>query len=417
MAYKIGYANGHKELLVAVKGFLCDAKKAYNIAAGVGNTGDGFVSAERAGAAPVDETWTLTATSATNFTVTGSVSGAQAAATVATPYDNGIVAFTIIAGDTAFIATDSFTFTVADGLGATELYTATRYDTDYDGAGGYELILMGPGTAGTDEIYSAIQTVEDAGDDYYNWRIAGMTSYTATDLQYMPGLTQGRLPRLLMWTNKIQYWCVANGRRFIVVAKVSGVYEACYLGFALPYGLPTQFPYPMVVGGAACPSATASHNRYSSTETSHRGFANPNGVSATVCTETVFDSVNDAASLKILHGTSWIKIAGKAGSTLWTTNVVWPYSSHVASSGYYPIDAVSLYLRENIDGSYPIFPTVPMISSPSKHIVGELQGVFALPAFGGIAAEDTFAIGGDTFVAFPIIPNAARGDFWALKLE
>ena len=62
MAFKIGYADGHKELLIALKGFLCNAKKAYNIAAGVGNTGDGYVSAERASDSPVAETWKLTAT-------------------------------------------------------------------------------------------------------------------------------------------------------------------------------------------------------------------------------------------------------------------------------------------------------------------------------------------------------------------
>jgi len=413
MAYKIGYADGHKELLVAIKGFLCDAKKAFDIAAGGGNTGDGYVSAERASTSPVDETWTLTATSATNFTVTGSVSGAQAAATVGTPYDNSIVAFTIIAGDTAFVSSDSFTFDVADGLGATQLYTATRYDTDYDDVGGYELILMGPGTAGTDEIYSAIQTVEDAGDDYYNWRIAGMTSYTDTDLEYMPGLTQGRMARLLLWQNKIQYWCVANGRRFIVVAKVSGVYEASYLGFALPYGLPTQFPYPLIVGGAASPPATASHNRYSSLETSHRGFPSPYANAAGVCTYLTFDPVYDYSTLKILQGTSWIRIRNHYTTGLYTTNVVWPYSSDSYTTNQY----FSEKLRENVDGTYPIFPTVIMCETPNKHIFGEMQGVFAVNGFGGIAAEDTFAIGGDTYVAFPIIPNADANDFWALKLE
>ena len=412
MAYKIGYANGHKELLVAVKGFLCDAKKAWNITAGA-NTGDGYVSAERAGAAPIDETWTLTATTATNFTVTGSVSGAQAAATVATPYDNGIVAFTIIQGDILFVAADSFTFVVVDGLGATELYTAMRYDTDYDGSGGYELILMGPGTAGTDEIYSAIQTVEDAGDDWYNWRIAGMTSYTATDLEYMPGLTQGRMARLLLWAQKIQYWCVANGRRFIVVAKVSSVYEASYLGFALPYGLPTQFPYPMIVGGAACPGTTAADNRYSSIVASHRGFPSPYADAGAVCTNLTFDPTADYSTLKILQGTSWIRI-----SRMITTNIVWPYtSSYYQASDIAPYHQFSNLLRENIDGSYPIFPTVIMCNSPNKHIFGEMQGVFAVNGFGGIAAEDTIAIGGVTYVAFPIIPNADANDFWALKLE
>ena len=58
-----------------------------------------------------------------------------------------------------------------------------------------------------------------------------------------------------------------------------------------------------------------------------------------------------------------------------------------------------------------------MIENPNKHILGELQGCFAVPGFGGIAAEDTFAIGAGTYVAFPIIPNADANDFWALKLE
>ncbi|MCJ7776871.1 MAG: hypothetical protein MUP16_00935, partial [Sedimentisphaerales bacterium] len=96
------------------------------------------------------------------------------------------------------------------------------------------------------------------------------------------------------------------------------------------------------------------------------------------------------------------------------TNVVWPYSS----ASYGLIDGwFSAKLRENVDGSYPIFPTLIMCSSPNKHIFGELQGVFAVPGFGGIAAEDTFTIGANTYVAFPIIPNASRYDFWALKLE
>lgn len=60
----------------------------------------------------VVETWTLTATSPTTFSVVGSVSGAQAAATVNVPYDNGIVQFTINSGVVAFIAGDAFAFDV-----------------------------------------------------------------------------------------------------------------------------------------------------------------------------------------------------------------------------------------------------------------------------------------------------------------
>ncbi len=71
------------------------------------------------------ETWSIVATSATNFTVTGFLSGAQGAATVGVPYNNGIISFTITAGGTPFVATDAFTLvistnTVANPLGAND---------------------------------------------------------------------------------------------------------------------------------------------------------------------------------------------------------------------------------------------------------------------------------------------------------
>ena len=59
----------------------------------------------------VEEVWTITATSATNFTVTGSVSGAAPAATVGTPYSD-VLSFLITAGGTPFIAGDEFTITI-----------------------------------------------------------------------------------------------------------------------------------------------------------------------------------------------------------------------------------------------------------------------------------------------------------------
>jgi hypothetical protein len=73
----------------------------------------------------VAELWTLTAINATTFSVTGAVSGATANATVGVPYNNGILAFTINAGGTAFVASDAFTVnvtsaTVSDPLGAND---------------------------------------------------------------------------------------------------------------------------------------------------------------------------------------------------------------------------------------------------------------------------------------------------------
>jgi len=61
------------------------------------------------------ETWTVTATSATDFTVVGSVSGTHANATLGTGYtsSNG-VSFLISAGNIPFVAGDKFVFNVVD---------------------------------------------------------------------------------------------------------------------------------------------------------------------------------------------------------------------------------------------------------------------------------------------------------------
>lgn len=59
-----------------------------------------------------EEVWTITATSPTAFTVSGSVSGDQADATVNQYYNNGIVSFTINSGSVPFQAGDVFTITL-----------------------------------------------------------------------------------------------------------------------------------------------------------------------------------------------------------------------------------------------------------------------------------------------------------------
>lgn len=308
---------------------------------------------------------------------------------------------------------------IDDGIGsgeASQAWTVLKYDKNYDAAGGYEVYLRGPGMSGEDEIYVGINTVKSAGDDYYNWRLFGMTGWVdGVDTEYQPGITQGRLPRMLLWNQPIKYWFVANGRRFIVVAKISSVYECCYMGFALPYGLPTQFPYPLVVGGSACPYTTGSYNRYSSTQNDHRSFMNPYGYAAGAIVTGTFDANAYQSTLKVLQGTSWIEIQNKSSSTLYYTNCVWPYCN--SENQTYQINYFSNKLRENIDGSYPIFSTIICMSSPSKSIMGELQGVFATTGFGGLAAEDIFTVDGKTYVAFPCVYNADRSDWFALKLE
>lgn len=74
---------------------------------GGSNVGNGTVSALGATGATVAQTVTLTATSATQFSVVGSVSGALGTATVGTPFTSGQLDFTVNAGSTAFAVGDT----------------------------------------------------------------------------------------------------------------------------------------------------------------------------------------------------------------------------------------------------------------------------------------------------------------------
>lgn len=74
-------------------------------------TGDGTISSVLHPGAAVAETITLTATSATDFTVVGSVTGAMGSLTVGTAFVTDQITIDITAGGTPFVATDEFVIT------------------------------------------------------------------------------------------------------------------------------------------------------------------------------------------------------------------------------------------------------------------------------------------------------------------
>lgn len=78
------------------------------------NTGDGVITGlAQLPFAAVDETWAITILAdVTQFSVVGSVSGAQADGTVDSEYSNAYIRFTVQSGAVAFVQNDSWTFDV-----------------------------------------------------------------------------------------------------------------------------------------------------------------------------------------------------------------------------------------------------------------------------------------------------------------
>jgi hypothetical protein len=87
-------------------------------AAGASNTGNGTIGTITQGATALVGTYTLTATSATNWTVTDPEGNSLPAATTGTAYSNtNGLGFTLTAGGTAFAAGDTFTLAVSATTG------------------------------------------------------------------------------------------------------------------------------------------------------------------------------------------------------------------------------------------------------------------------------------------------------------
>lgn len=104
MSFATATATDFADLMLRIRDFLTAQGHAHGKA--FTGTGNGNLTAYAGTATSVAETWTLTATTATNFTVSGSVTGAASAATVGSAYSIGRIGFTITAGATAYIAGD-----------------------------------------------------------------------------------------------------------------------------------------------------------------------------------------------------------------------------------------------------------------------------------------------------------------------
>lgn len=383
MPYQTGTATDYLDLLDQLRRFACGyATWTDPVFSGTGN---GTMTGIDTYPDSPTETWTITctatATDGGTFSVTGSVSGAQADATVGTPYDQGIVQFTINDGTTDFALNDEFTWDVTEGA----LTTAGEAWVEQRWSAGTELILQGLGTAGTDEIYVGINAYEDIGQDYYNWDLRGYIGYQAGKaFDDQPGVSGACYCHL--WDSAIPYWFVVNGRRIIWVAKVSTVYQAGYLGLFLPYGTPSQYPYPLIVGG----NGSSSTRRWSATDTDHRHFADPGEY-----------------GLRLLYvdGT-WQLFANYYGSEQWSNagRYTWPWRHDLSD------------FRDAPDGSYPILPALLIMNDPANNIFGELDGVYWTSGFGA-AAEDLIQIGATNYLVVQNVYHTNAEDYWALKLE
>jgi hypothetical protein len=326
------------------------------------------------------------------FTVTGSVSGAQANAYVGVPYKNNYIEYLIADGATDFIVGDDWSIGVTAGAMGAQRWTVNRREQD-------KVFLVGPGLSGTDEIYVSILTYFNATSGYYNWELRGHDGYSATGSETgqpnpSPAVT------VPLWQFAITYWFVASGRRFIVVAKVSTTYQAAYAGLFLPFATPIQYPYPMAIGGSAGTATT----KYSDGGNNNNQFVNP-------CDNSLVVRNVDGSYKSFANGYYSVNVSTR-------DYITHPYGARDALNNgsaylWWPL------IREDPSGVFPIWPITLLdlaIDATGRGVIGELDGCFAVSGFNN-AAENLLQADGYDHLVVQNVFRTSVGQYWALRLQ
>lgn len=237
--------------------------------------------------------------------------------------------------------------------------------------GDKEYVFRGKGLANQDSIYTIIRTSSDYNNDKYNARILyaiGKDSASSTD--NWPGLSP-YTPWMTLWNQSMKYWFIANGRRFVVIAKVSTLYADLYGGFYLPYGLPTEMPYPIVIGGNS-----RFNQRWSADPSNIHSFWNP-------------PSGSDS------NGSQLCLALRRTSGTHCNFASFGNYASSFPGKTY-PYYANPNY-RTSSDNNYGLIPIALSDSAEGGNVWGELDDVYHVSGFQN-ASENIITISGQDYL-------------------
>lgn len=246
--------------------------------------------------------------------------------------------------------------------------------------------LQGPGLAGQDQVHVNIRQYRNPGSDYYNWQIRGSVNYNPLMVfSQQPGTSPA--VTLTLWQSDIPYTLVANGRRFILVAKISTTYHTLYAGFILPYATSDEMPYPMYIAA----SSNLEQVRWS------RGTYEQ-------CSP--WDPCQGGAYMRHFDG-AWVQIFNfySRSDTVRqedSANNVWPWEA-------------DYQVGQNLDGSYGTLPAIVHGNYSGGNVYGELDGVVFCSGTAN-ASEDTLTIGSDTYLMVQSVYRTNRRDYAAIKL-
>lgn len=273
----------------------------------------------------------------------------------------------------------------------------------------FSAVLQGPYDTQGNKPLVRLHGVDSEGSDIFNIGMEGAVTYS-TEVRDIDGdsitlvsLIEASPPVYSPFINEegqdnLPYLFVANGRRFVIAVKVNTIYVGFYGGLILPFATPSQWPYPMFVGGCSSNSLVSR----STTSDNDRIFCDPGryGVRVYLPDNQWWDFHNWYSSSGNRAQDTTRNIAPMDGGT---TNKLW----------YYVVTSIG---QTGGEENYDLYPMTLHCSSPYAAVLGELDGVYAVTGFNN-APENVISISGVSYTIFQDMFRSANYNFWALKAE
>lgn len=287
-----------------------------------------------------------------------------------------------------------------------------------------EIILQGPGNAGADEIFIGFMEVRDIIAGAFNWHLAGFTGFGSLLLfEDQPGFSYAEPDEVssfvAMSNASLECWFHVTPRTLKGVIRIGTTYTNFVLGFLNPYATPTEYPYPLYIGG----STGRVNQLFNETGVAQSGLCDP------MVDTRSGGNANAGAGLRVLSGI-WDGVANwtfSGSRTRIDFRNMYPCGSTTGGVSFQPLEDRflpntaennwdNLIARTGVPG-VPVanlFPTpdsggdqtqlVPCYvweRAPTFAIFGELEDVFWGSTSGNnIVSEDRVVIGGEFYRAF-----------------
>lgn len=281
---------------------------------------------------------------------------------------------------------------VTGSIPAIEEWTVNKDDTTTLPGERY-VYLEGPGLGGTDQIFVVIRVYDDVPTDSRNWELFGATGYdSGAAYNAQPGISTVRTHLTLNDDVAMPFWFIASGRRFVCVFKITTTYPACYCGWYLPYATPSQFPYPMYIGG----STGLEDTPWNTTNYTVGNFYDG----------PVESAAKSCATLRHRDGT-WLKSGSYNRTTSGTRPIVnTSVESYITmyDNAFPASDTFDKATIPDPDGEYPLIAATMWSPENDGNVYGELDGIFWTPSRDN-TAESIITVGGDSYL---VVQNMYR---------